>query len=109
MAWPLSRIATFTPGSKWLSSVANALQDAIIGDKHGQITEWFPVPPARVETSIALNGGSGLLSATADAAVLDYAPIPIREGTTILSPQARARSHWYSCFAGIRTRLAAET
>lgn len=89
MAWPDTRMTTYTPASPVKSNDLNALQDATIGGKHGTLTKWFPPGGARNETSITFDGGNGNFAASADNAVLDYIPIPLKAGTQIIGYKVR--------------------
>lgn len=90
MTLPLTREYTLTSASKWLSSLANKLQDCIVGGKHGSLSMAMPGSGFTIATgSAAVVTPTGLPWVLGTAAARLVAPVRLPVGTTITEIQWR--------------------
>ena len=96
MNLPGSRNTSYAANQPILSADLNALQDCIIGKKHGPVTLWLPVMTAGL--LINMQWSAPNLYANVDAAEIHGFPvIGLAEGTSVLGWKGRI---WGAAAAG---------
>jgi len=90
MAWPNSRLTTYTSASQIKANDLNAIQDAIIGAKHGSLTKVVPAIGAISSTAGGVVSGASIFRTGASGGTC-YRALDLDAGARIVNIRVRLK------------------